>query len=49
MPEVCNFIKKRLQHRLFPLTFAKILRTAFFTEYFRWLRLIANLFLIFIT
>ena len=32
-PQVCNFIKKRLQRRCFLLKFAKILRTPFFTEY----------------
>ena len=26
--EACNFIKKRLQHRSFPLKFAKFLRTS---------------------
>ena len=30
----CNFIKKRLQHRLFP---AKFLKIPFFTEHLRWL------------
>ena len=25
--KACNFIKKKLQHRYFPVTFAKILRT----------------------
>ena len=30
-----NFIKKRLQHRYFPVNIAKFLRTAFFTEQFR--------------
>ena len=25
----CNFIKKRLSHRCFPVNFAKFLRTAF--------------------
>ena len=25
-----NFVKKRLQHRLFPVKFAKFLRTPFF-------------------
>ena len=34
---VCNFIKKRLQHRYFPLKIAKFLRTPFFREHFRWL------------
>ena len=35
-----NFIKKRLQHRRFPATIAKFLRTAFFREHFRWLLLL---------
>ena len=29
----CNFIKKRLQQRCFPVNIAKILRTAFFKEH----------------
>ena len=29
----CNFIKKRLQHRCFPVKFVKFLRTPFFTEH----------------
>ena len=33
----CNFIKRRLQYCFFPVKFAKLLRTAFFTEYLRWL------------
>ena len=33
----CNFIKKRLQHRRFPVKFANFLRTSFFTEHLRWL------------
>ena len=33
--QACNFIKKRLQHRGFPVKFAKFLTTAFFTEHFR--------------
>ena len=37
--KACNFIKKRLQHRFFPVKFAKILRTPFFTEHVRWLLL----------
>ena len=31
------FIKKRLQHRCFPVKFVKLLRTFIFTEYLRWL------------
>ena len=39
LPEVCNcnFIE-RLWHRCFPVNFAKFLRTSFFTEQLRWLR-----------
>ena len=37
--KACNFIKKRLQHRCFPVKFAKLLRTPFFTEHIRWLLL----------
>ena len=32
-------IKKRLQHKWFPVKFAKFLRTPFFTEHIRWLLL----------
>ena len=35
----CNFIKKRLQHRRFPVNIAKFLMTLFFTEHRRWLLL----------
>ena len=31
----CNFIKKRLQHRCFPVNIVKFLRTAFYTEHLR--------------
>ena len=31
-----NFIKKRLWHRLFPVNFAKFIRTPFLTEHLRW-------------
>ena len=34
-----NFIKKRPQHRCFPVNIAKFLRTAFFIEHLRWLLL----------
>ena len=37
--KACNFIKKRLQHRSFPVKFAEFLRIPFFTEYTRWLLL----------
>ena len=30
--QACNFIKKRLQHKCFPMKFMKSLRTPFFTE-----------------
>ena len=33
----CNFIKKRPQNRCFTVNIAKILRTHFFMEHFRWL------------
>ena len=32
-----NFIKKKLQHRCFPVNIAKFLRTTFFTEHLKWL------------
>ena len=35
----CNIIKKRLQHRSFPVNIAKFLRTAFFIVYLWWLLL----------
>ena len=31
--KACNFVKKKLQHRCFPVKFAKFLRTPFFTEH----------------
>ena len=37
--KTCNFIKKRLEHRCFPVKFAKLLGTSFFTEHLRWLLL----------
>ena len=37
--KACNVIKKRLQHRCFPVNIVKLLRTAFFIEYLRWLLL----------
>ena len=33
----CNFIKKRLHHKNFPMKSVKFLRTRFFTEHLRWL------------
>ena len=35
----CNVVKNRLQHRCFPVKFAKFLRTPFFTEHLQWLLL----------
>ena len=31
----CNFMKKRLQHRRFPVNITKFVRTAFFIEHLR--------------
>ena len=42
--KACNFIKKRLQPRCFPVKFAKFLRTPFFTEHLRWMLLFLKLF-----
>ena len=36
---ICNFIKKRLQHRCFSMKFHKFLRRPFFKEHLRWLLL----------
>ena len=35
--QACNFIKKRLKRRCFPVNIAEFLRTAFFIEHHRWL------------
>ena len=35
----CNFIKKKLRHRCFPMKLKKFLRALFSTENFRWLLL----------
>ena len=35
--QACNFIKKRLWYRCFPINLAKFLRTPFYIEHFRWL------------
>ena len=35
--QACNFIKKWLQDRCFPVNIAKFLRTTFFIEHLRWL------------
>ena len=37
--KVCNFIKRRLQQRSFPVNFAKSFRTRFSRSTYRWLRL----------
>ena len=34
--KLCNIVKKRLQHRCFPVKFAKSLRTPLFTEHLLW-------------
>ena len=38
-PQNYNLIKKRLQHRFFPVKFASVLRTPCFTEHPQWLLL----------
>ena len=40
--KIYNSIKKRPQHRCFPVKFSKFLRTYFFTEEFQWLLLNFN-------
>ena len=35
--QTCNFIRKRLQQRCFPVKFAKFLRTPFLTKHLWWL------------
>ena len=37
--QACNFIKKRLEHRRFPVNISKFSRTPFFIEHLRWLLL----------
>ena len=37
--QACKFIRKRLQHRCFPVNIAKFLKTASFTEHLQWLLL----------
>ena len=37
--KACNVIKRRLQHRCFPVNFQKFLKALFFTERFQWLLL----------
>ena len=41
-PKACNFIKKRLWHRRFPVNFAKFLRTPLLQNTSRWLLLHAD-------
>ena len=41
--EVCNFIKKRLWYRCFPVKFVKFPRTPFLKEHFRWLLLLCKI------
>ena len=41
---ISNFIKKRLQHRLFPVKFTKLLRAPCFTEHLQWLLLKVSVF-----
>ena len=38
--QTCNFIKRSLQHKCFPVNMVKSLRTAFFIKHLRWLLLI---------
>ena len=38
--KACNFIKKRLQHRCFPVKYYEIFKSSFFIEYLRWLLLL---------
>ena len=40
--QVCNFVKKRLQHKCFPVNIAKIWRIAFAIEHPRWLLLLEH-------
>ena len=38
--KACNFVKKRLQRRCFPMKFVKFLRTPFLKEHLPWMFLI---------
>ena len=38
----CNFIKKRLWHRCFPVSFANFPRAPFLTEHLRWMVLLLD-------
>ena len=42
--KACNFIKKRLQHRFFPLIVTKFIRTASFIEQLWWLLQVRRVF-----
>ena len=37
--QACNFIKKKLQRRYFPVNFAKLLKNIYFEEYLKMARL----------
>ena len=41
-PQTCNFIKKRLYHRCFPVNFVKFLRTHSFINHLWWLLLLPH-------
>ena len=41
-PKACNFIKKRFQHKYFPVDIAKCFRTPCFTEHLRLLLLASD-------
>ena len=42
--KACNFIKKRLQHRYFPVKFVKFSKMSFWYKARRWLLLLTHLF-----
>ena len=42
-PKACNFVKKILQYRFFPVKFAKVLRKTFFKEQLWWLLLVLDI------
>ena len=44
--EACKYIKRKLQHRCFPVNIAKFLRTAFSIEHLWWLLLELRHFLV---
>ena len=37
--KACNFIKKRLQHKCFPMKYTNFFNNSFFTEHLRWMLL----------